>query len=79
VSSIRSRQTGHVGNSTKAGVGGGKGLKVRLLSTLTKLGVNGSRLVFVYGKEPVESADGVSKTIDLQDLTVSSLIDEAGE
>jgi hypothetical protein len=27
VSSIRSRQTGHVGNSTRFGVGGGNGFK----------------------------------------------------
>lgn len=72
VSSIRSRQTGQVGNSTSDGVGGGNGLRARLVPILEsgatpRLGVNGSWLV--SGKEGLSCANGVWKTMDLINIT----------
>ncbi len=64
MSSIRSRQTGHVGSSTRFGVGGGKGLR----KDVEDEGMKGSwessgKLVF--GLEEV----GVWKVIDLIKVT----------
>lgn len=72
MSSMRSRQTGQVGSSTRDGVGGGNGFKARLAPTpgsvdTPKLGVNGSCLV--SGKEFVLSSKGVWKTMDLMNMT----------
>ncbi len=64
VSSIRSRQTGHVGSSTRLGVGGGNGLR----KVDGEEGMKGSwessgKLVF--GREEV----GVWKVMDLMKVT----------
>ena len=64
VSSIRSRQTGHVGNSTRFGVGGGNGFK----KGVEDEGMNGScesSGKLVLGLEEV----GVWKVMDLMNVT----------
>ena len=62
VSSMRSRHTGQVGNSTRDGVGGGNGFNAKLAPTpgsvcVFALGVKGSR--FVSGNEDEVDPDGV--------------------
>ena len=65
MSSIRSRQTGQVGNSIKFGVGGGNGLSELDVAELD--GVKGSWLR--SGKLPLAPL-GVSKVTDLMKATV---------
>jgi len=65
VSSIRSRQTGQVGSSTRFGVGGGKGLRKVDVGD----GANGSSAIswkFVFGEEEA----GVWKVIDFTKMTL---------
>ena len=65
VSSIRSRQTGHVGSSTRFGVGGGKGLRKVDVEDEGIKGSWESSGKLVFGREEV----GVWKVIDLMKVT----------
>jgi hypothetical protein len=65
VSSILSRHTGHVGSSTRLGVGGGNGFKKAELETEGVKGSWESSGKLVFGLEEV----GVWNVMDLMNMT----------
>lgn len=53
MSSIRSKQTGHVGNSTRSGVGGGKGFRLLNVVALDRTGDVECEVVGLFGGRSV--------------------------
>lgn len=79
MSSMRSRQTGQVGSSTREGVGGGRGFRARLaafgsvgLNVVDNVGVKGSWDMSGNELEAaarLEAGEGVSNMMDLMKMT----------